>query len=242
MMLRTSPPDLDAMHYTRADLPEECVLGMRLDFRSLVFWRSAPLFGYHKWLLEQDLTGTYRVYRNLLQFFQQAAPGKRLTLKAPMHLLDPGSLLKVFPEALIVQTHREPNECVPSDQKLTFGFQAGVTEGVDPARVIDATTQGQLALANRSVAVRQQVPPSQIFDISYRQLVAEPTATVHAIYTHFGLPMDAAVEASLAAYIEENRQYKHGRNRYTLAQYGLNAAELQEQFASYRAYFSDYLG
>ncbi|MGB1015942.1 MAG: sulfotransferase family protein, partial [Nannocystaceae bacterium] len=230
-----------AMHYTRPELPEECVLGLRLDFRSFVFWRSAPLFSYQEWLLKQDLTGAYRVYRELLKFFQAAAPGKRLTLKAPMHLLDPAALLKVFPEALIVQTHREPLECVPSDQKLTFGFQAGVTAGVDPVRVVEATTQGQLALANRSIAVRREAEPSRIFDISYRQLVANPRATVHAIYAHFGLPMDASVEASLAAYIDENRQYKHGKNRYSLAQFGLKAAVLREQFASYRSYFADYL-
>jgi hypothetical protein len=70
------------------------------------------------------MTETYRMYRRLLVHLQGTTPGLRLTLKDPTHALHLQALLKAIPEALVVQTHRDPLECVPSAHKLTMTTQA----------------------------------------------------------------------------------------------------------------------
>lgn len=234
---KSSSPELDAMHYMRPDLAEECVVGMRLDLRSLMLWRSAPIMSYHEWLVAQDLTETYAMHRRLLQHFQAAAPGVRLALKAPMHLLGLGALLAVFPEALVVHTHRDPLECVPSDHKLAFGFHGGVTAGVDPAWMIETNTRGLVAMAEHSVAVRETPAGQRVHDVNYRDLVRDPLGTVRAIYQRFALPFSTEAEERVRTFVRDNPQYKHGPNPYTIEQFGQTAAELARRFARYRQRF-----
>ncbi len=234
---RTASPEIDAMHYMQLDLPEECVLGLRLDLRAWVFWRSAPLFSYLDWLMQQDMVPSYRLYQRLLQYFQAASPGLRLTLKAPMHLLALPALLEVFPQALVVQTHRDPLACVPSDHKLLFGFHGGVTAGVDQQRVIQTNTRGLIALTERSVAARQSAAGARIVDVDYHDLVRDPMATAKAIYRQFGLPFTPSHEQRIAAYLQQNQQFKHGQNPYRIEQFGQTKAELEQYFKAYRQHF-----
>jgi hypothetical protein len=115
---------MDAIHFVRPGLPDECNFGMRLGMRSMIFWATAPTYGYLEWLLEQDLREAYQLYRRTLLLHQARSPGKRLTLKCPHHLAWLPALSEALPEAHIVQTHRDPIEAVPSECKLILSLHA----------------------------------------------------------------------------------------------------------------------
>ncbi len=64
-------PGIDAIHYSRSDTPEECILALGLTFNSLIFGTLLPVYGYMDWyLLQEDNSQKYREYRWLLQVFQ----------------------------------------------------------------------------------------------------------------------------------------------------------------------------
>lgn len=101
-------PEMDARHKTGPDEPEECMMLLDSTMVSLTFWVFAPVYGYLEWLVHQDAGPLYKVYREHLQLFQTESPGRRLTLKAPVHTAFLDALVAAVPEAMIVQTHREP--------------------------------------------------------------------------------------------------------------------------------------
>ena len=69
----------------------------------------------------------YRRYRRNLQQIGLDAPDKRWVLKNPSHLGALPALLEVFPDALVVQCHRDPVEAVASACSLAATSTAGWT-------------------------------------------------------------------------------------------------------------------
>lgn len=226
---KTTSPVLDAMHCMRADLPDECQFLLRLDSRSPVLWTALAALSYCDWLLDEDLTETYQLYRRILLLLQAETPGMRLTLKNPGHALHLRELLAAVPEAHVVQTHRDPRQTLASQCKLTLTAQAALTEGAELGRVIDRVVAMQHAMATRSVAIRQA--PCSILDVDHRALVADPVGTAQGIRAHFGLPpIDGA---RIGSYATRNRQHGRGRYRYSLDEFGLDAAVLGDRFRPY---------
>ena len=234
-----APAGIDAMHYMRPHLADECQFMLRLDLRAAVFWTAVASFGYADWLLAEDQVETYRLYRRLLQLLQHGSPGRRLTLKNPAHTLALGALLDAVPEALVVQTHRTPLETLPSQCLLTLIAQTAMTRGVDPARVVETVARMQLAMATRSVEARETEAGRAIVDVDYAALVRDPVATVVDVRARFGLDSSAGLRERLRAHLAANAQHGRGRYRYDLQQFGLDPAEVRDAFAAYVERFLD---
>jgi hypothetical protein len=97
-------PGLDAIHYSGADSPEECILALGLTFNSLIFPTLFPALGYMEWYLEQEDTWQkYQKYRWLLQVYQSREPERRLTPKAPAPTGNLEPLTQAIPDALLVR-------------------------------------------------------------------------------------------------------------------------------------------
>ena len=67
------------------------------------------------------------------------------------------------------------------------------------------------------------------------EFVADPVGTVESVYARFGLPLTgAAADAMRALHAERARPRRRGRaHRYTLADFGLTAGQVDERFAAY---------
>src|SRR5690606_17078896 len=93
-------------HPSGARLEEECVLAMGTDFRNWGFTSTLRCPGHSAWLAEQDLSGSYRRYAEILRLLQDAS-GRRWILKAPAHTAELPSLFAAFPDATVVHLHRD---------------------------------------------------------------------------------------------------------------------------------------
>src|SRR5690349_23341347 len=82
--------------------------------RSISWECLAHLPSYSAWLSTQDWTGPYRRHRRNLQLIGLRDAGRRWVLKNPSHLFALDALLAVYPDALVVQTHRSPRAVVAS--------------------------------------------------------------------------------------------------------------------------------
>ncbi len=79
--------------------------------------------------------------------------------------------------------------------------------------------------------------PSQFLDVLYRDLIADPIAIVKRIYAHHGYPYSDEFEVNMKEWLDENRQHKHGKHRYSLEDFGLDAAKVDRGFEMYRSRF-----
>jgi hypothetical protein len=231
-----SHPEFMGVHYMAADQVEECWQLLQQSMRSVSFETLAYVPGYSAWLREQDWTGAYRRHRRNLQMIGLHDAGKRWVLKNPSHLFALDALLAVYPDALVVQTHRAPRTAIASACSLaaqaSAGWSAAFTGTLIGRTQLDLWARG---LA-RFTAERARHDPARFCDVRYDDLVADPAGTVEAVYGHFGLPLSGAAADAirrLAAAAAAERAAGGTGHRYTLEEFGLTGQAVDERFAAY---------
>ena len=186
------------VHYMAADQVEECWQLLRQSMRSISWECLAHLPSYSAWLRGQDWTGAYRRHRRNLQLIG-LGDGRRWVLKNPSHLFALDALLAVYPDALIVQTHRAPEVAIASVCSLA----AQATAGWSDTFAGEVIGRDQLELwasgLERFGAERARHDPARFFDVAYDDLVADPVGTAEAVYAHFGLPFSGAAADAMRA-------------------------------------------
>lgn len=225
-------PEFMGVHYIAADTVEECWQLLRQTLRSVSYECLAHLPTYSAWLAQQEWTGPYRRHRRNLQLIGLNEPGHRWVLKNPSHLFALDAILAVYPDALIIQTHREPRAVIASMCSLA----AHATEGWSATFRGKVIGSGQLGLWARGLAefaaARARYDQAQFLDVDYADFTANPVGTVESVYTHFGLPYTrAAVDAIRALDAEAAHGDSRPAHQYALADFGLTAGQVDERFA-----------
>jgi hypothetical protein len=81
-------------------------------------------------------------------------------------------------------------------------------------------------------AIRAKHDSAQFYDVDYHDLIADPLATVAAVYRHFGMTLtDEARKAMEDSHAESQTGARAPKHKYSLADYGLTADEVKERFA-----------
>lgn len=226
-------PALRVAHEVNADEVDECLNLLAQSFVSHYPSTGLGLPQYDHWWQTQDETPSYRRYADNLRLIGANAPAQRWLLKNPGHITHLDALLAVFPDACIIQTHRDPAKCIPSVCALIWParnfFQARET---DPTLIGPRELTLWAWSAERAEAVRQ-AHPARFFDVRFADFRQDPMAVVHAIYARFGLVLSAKAEARMRHWIAGNPQHKHGRHEYQAERFGLSDAAIHERFAAY---------
>jgi enoyl-CoA hydratase/carnithine racemase len=228
--------NFDAIHLMDPEGPDECSLLLNLAFAQAGFLNYLDVPGYFRWLLEHgDFLATYRFHANVLRLLQHGAAPRRWVLKYPNHLLAMREIGAVHPGARFVVTHRDPVQALASLCELTFQYRAPRHARNDKRRIgaqifdfVAAHVDRLLAYAERPDAGRAPI------DVDYGRLVADPVASVAALYAALDLEMPGPVRDTLAAWVARNPKGARGEHRYRLEEFGLDAARANERFAAYR--------
>jgi hypothetical protein len=226
-------PHIDGKHHFDADNPEECMLLLDPTFVSLSFWAFAPVFGYLEWLFDQDQQAPYRAYKWYLQRFQRDNPGKRLTLKAPVHTWALTELLAAIPSAKVVQTHRDMGDVLPSLHSFVYSLHALTTDHIDVPRMCEANMRFFEHMIARNEASR--AAGASIIDVQYEALVRDPVACVRRIYHEAQLDFDETVEERLHAFVRGRPKEKFGGHRYCAEDFGTTKDAFRTRFGAYGA-------
>lgn len=228
-------PEFLGVHHISADMVEECWQLLRQSMMSISYETLAHLPTYSRWLAGQDWTTAYRRHRQNLQVIG-LRDTRRWVLKNPSHLFALPALLSVYPDAMIIQTHRDPSKVIASMSSLAAQATAGQSD-VFAGEVVGRT---QLELWARGVeqfmAHRKRYNPSQVFDVYYETFTADPLGAIEAIYAHFGLRPTAETRAAMARVpAESTADDRRPSHRYELSDFRLAAAEVNERFNRYRS-------
>jgi hypothetical protein len=150
-------------------------------------------------------------------------------LKTPSHLDHLPVLGAVFPDATLVQTHRDPVTSVISSASMVAYLHRGYYRHPDPA--LAGTSMA--GFVERALRKADRDRDARVVDVQYDRLVADPVAAVEELYAAIGLTLTGDVRRRMAAWLAGNRQHKHGVHRYAAEDFGLDVAELRRRFEFY---------
>lgn len=224
------PLSLDAQHFIRADLPDEDGHLFKPSFVSSLQYQ-APALSWLDHMLRDDLEVAYRNWRALLATLE--APGRRLVLKDPFHARRLPRIFALVPEAMVVRTHRDPVQVVPSFHKLTMTMHAVTCTSLDVPAIVAANTRWLESITDACLAPAHP----RVVDVDYRALVRDPVAVARDIHARFDLPWTDALAERMRRFVADNGQRKHGDNPYDPDAFGQPAAALRERFSAYRRAF-----
>jgi Sulfotransferase family len=233
-------PEFKAIHPVGARLAIECIAILSHSFFSSRFHTTYRVPSYQAWLKKQDMRPAYAYHRRFLEHLQWRTRGDRWVLKAPAHFYALDSLFAIYPDALVVQTHRDPRTALGSVASLTLSLQSAFAGPLDLAEIGREVVQSWTEGLARAMRVRQAgtIPAERFFDIHYHDLIADPIGTIRRIYTHFGLPLTAEAERRMRGHLAGNPQHKHGRHAYDLKRFALDGPSIDQSFRPYREFFA----
>ena len=228
-------PEFAAIHELRSDLPVECVTLTAPCFCG-PHWpmvaRIDPLLG--------DIEEMYRFHRRILQVMQWQAGGspRSWLLKTPGHLMTLDLLFQTYPDAWIVQTHRDPARTMPSTTSTTAMVQWLRTDAVDIAAMA-AGIEAAFSFALNSVAERRAAGtlPKRFVDVHFQELLRDPVATLRAAYAAMEREFTPEHAERIRRYLAEKPQGKFGKHRYSPEEWGFETAALRRRLAPYIEYF-----
>lgn len=226
-------PHLRTMHATDPHLPTECVSMFGPNFESLMFETLAWIPSYGDWWQATDMADTYRYHRLQLQILQSTIPTERWSLKSPAHLWHLDALRAVYPDALMVWTHRDPLRVVPSVASLVTSMHAITTEQVDHQAVGRAWMDKCAHAIRVGSEARGRWDASQWFDLQYAEFHQDPVSAVERLYQYFGLELRPVARRRMETWMQDNPQHKHGVHRYSVGDYSIDALEVAELFGDY---------
>jgi hypothetical protein len=160
-------------------------------------------------------------------------------LKAPSHLFGLPALLSTYPDAHIVQTHRDPLTVLASVASLTAALQGAFTDDLDLAEIGAEVSRRWTDGLARVLQFRRQGGDAadRFIDVRYHDLIRDPMAAVARIYARLEIPLTEAAAARMRRFLADNPRDRHGQHRYSLAAFGLAADDLAQRFAAYRDHF-----
>jgi hypothetical protein len=233
-------PGFRAMHDMGARLGQECVRITAADFRSMIFSTQYRVPDYQQWLLYQaDMAPAYRYHRMFLQYLQSGHSAERWVIKSPAHLWSLGALFREYPDALIVQTHRDPVRVICSLSSLVDLLRRLASDDVSISKVAAEWVDDIVLGLDRAVAARQDgtVPDGRAVDVLFRDFMADPMAVVETIYERLGIELTDVAEKAMRSFLAANPQEKHGGHKYSFADTGLDAGLLRERTHAYQEFF-----
>ena len=235
-------PDKAAAHQSAAEgLEEDCMI-LRQSFTSNIWncmgW-SAP--SYDCWWQTQDEAAAYRHLAVCIRLIGSTDPQRRWLLKNPGHVHHLDQLFGVFPDAKVIQTHRDPAVAVPSLCSLLMKLHPVMEEGrADLRATLMGTreTEKWAAGVRATAAVRAGGREGQVLDIVHGDFHRDPMAVVERIYAFIGMDLPDDLRPHFAARIAAKPELQHGTHRYTLAEFGLTADGVREVFGDYTRSFA----
>ncbi len=229
-------PQSRAAHNRAAAEVHECCMILWHSFNSNIWscgsWSSAT---YDAWRQSQPEDAAYAYYYRCVQLIGSNEPEKRWLLKNPGHIEQLDLLFAVYPQAKVIQTHRDPARAVPSLCSLLMNLHPIYEQGRAGQRAHNmlAREAGKWARAVRVADEARARHPGQVIDVVHGHFHRDPMGELERIYDFIGMDIDEPLRARFARRIADKPELAHGVHRYDIADFGMSEDEVREQFGDY---------
>ena len=228
-------PQFAAIHPIDPREPEEDVMLLDLNFMSQAPEAIMHVPSYSSWLEDQDHTQTYEYFRKVLKILCWQCPSKNWVLKTPHHMEYLDVFLRVFPDATVVQTHRDPRKTLPSFCSMVAHNRAIFSDHVDPREIARHWARKTRRMVELTMEVRAGANPGRLVDVSYYDLIKDPLGQLRQVHRRAGIDFDDEAMQTAEKYMDRNPKNRFGKHAYRLDDFGLDEQTIEENFSSYRA-------
>jgi hypothetical protein len=238
-MMQEFSPLLAAMHPMNPDHIHEELELMGPDFASYNYEWLAPSPRWRDHYYASDQTPHYEYMKTVLKILtwqdgDHSGQDTRWVLKCPQHLEQLPVLYRVFPDATIPITHRDPVSVIQSAATMVAYGQRTSRRSVDPEAVLNYWAERVEHLLRACVRDRAGIPGEQSIDVLFHEFMADDLGMVEQIYARAGLEMTATARGELTRFIADHPRGKHGQVVYDLRQdFGVDPVHLRERFGFY---------
>jgi len=230
-------PGFRAIHPMAPRLPQECIAIMAPGFRSIEFHTTHDVASYQDWLERDGHADAYRVHQLFLQHLHYRGPRGRWVLKAPGHMFSLPELTGQYPDALIVQTHRDPVKVAGSLANHTTTLRRAFSRRTDPAAIAHDWLERWWRALDATLDWRD-TSGRPVLDIHYEALTRDPLAAVGRLYEQLGWRYTDRARRAMRIFLEDQARESRGRHRYRLQDFDLRAGEIRRRTADYRQCFA----
>jgi hypothetical protein len=225
------------MHDVGGELPVECIEFTTSAFLSEMFTASFQIPSYQQYLQNADVTETYRWHKRMLKLLQWRFRRPHWLLKGCNHEPYLPQLLKIYPDAKIILTHRDPIKAVASVisvQGTIFGFR---TDDPFSRNSYDNWLRMDLvaAMLNQRIVWIEDgtLPSGQFASIRFADFSSSPIQALRTLYRDLGLTLTEDAELRMQRYLARKPRGVFGVHSY---QTGEGGAE-RPLFDKYQSYF-----
>lgn len=234
-------PELASIHPLDPDAPDEEILILGQMFVSTMIEGMSFVPSFARWLDDYDQSRGHEDLKTILKYLQWQEPSRRgckWILKSPSNLPYTELAASAFPDALLIMTHRDPLEIVPSyvSMEATL-YRLGAS--LDDAEVGAFWSARLIEWMQRFESARARIGEARFIDIDYRAVTREPLKQAKAVLERMGIPGGPEVDAALDEFIAGNRREQRPLHAYSLERFDLDADAIAKAFADYR---SRYIG
>lgn len=240
--MRTMYPGAFTAHPMEADWPEEEMLLLNQSFCGFSALGLYHVPSYYQWFLTADKTWAYREMADLMRLISWSRgdpENKRWILKNPQHMLDLDVLLKVFPDAKLVFTHRDPLKTVGSVMSLMWSYAVQHTDLACRAKTRDVWLDFCEQMLRRCMKARVAIPAPQQMDVYYADVNRDWRMVMRRVYEFSGMEFTAAAEQAMESWLAKSKSEKrHGDHRYSLEDFGTTESEVDARMMFAREHYA----
>jgi len=225
-----------SIHPFAIDAPDEEIIILDHFFVATAPEAAIYVPSYSAWLSTYDHSGAYHDLLTVLKFLQwqdASRAGKDWVLKSPGHLATVETMMETFPDALVIMTHRDPLQTVPSYCSMTESIYRMYSDEVDTRQMGRFTELRWAGFLRHFTEVRDRMGPERFIDIRYGDVVKTPVEQARRVLARLGITMTPETETELTLWLEENAREKRAAHAYDMASYGLTPEIIAEDFAGY---------
>ncbi|MFF0609318.1 sulfotransferase family protein [Nocardia tengchongensis] len=238
-------PEFRSVHQLGAQLAQECLRMTASAFISPIFPTQYEVPSYLDWLLHDAvedgyIAAAYTWHRRFLEILQSEHSGQRWLLKSPSHTWMLPQLLREYPDALLVQTHRDPARVMASTTSLVAMLRRLGTDRIEPDSIATEFSELILDGLERSTEARLDgtIASDRVVDVQFDAMMREPMRCVEAVYAGFGWELSTLARERMELFLRGNSRESHGGgHHYTFADTGLDLAAVRARTARYAKHF-----
>ncbi|HQR04909.1 MAG: sulfotransferase [Proteobacteria bacterium] len=234
-------PAIRLMHRQGSQLPQECVAITAHVFAGMMLPTLYHIPSYTRWLHhEADMAPYYRFHRRFLQLLQWRNPRQRWVLKSPGHQWSLAALVTEYPDARLIQTHRDPLKVLSSVTRLVTAMRCLASDHVDPRAVAREWAAYHAEALDSSWRVRESgaLAGHTLIDTRFQDFMTDQAGTVRGIYDRLGLPWPAELDSAIRRYVADHPAGAHGGPGHRFEDLGLDATTERTRVAGYQNYFA----
>jgi len=229
-------PELNSIHPLDTEAPDEELLILGQMFVSTMVEAMTFVPSFAGWLDGYDQSKGHEDLKTILKYLQWQEPSRRgakWILKSPSNLAYTELAANAFPDALLIMTHRDPLQTVPSYVSMEAALYKLVSN-IDDRAVGDFWFRRLVKWMRMFEEARAHIGEDRFIDIDYRAVGREPLAQAERVLSRMGIATDAGLQEALTEFLAGNKREQRPMHDYSLERFGLDEDAIRREFADYR--------